>query len=78
MNFEEARKLSLEVEWKTTSCNSGEACWCRIIEPVVPIVYDDGIEEIYIAGSGSIPKDYAEHVVTLHNEFVKNKKNKES
>ncbi len=76
MNFEEAKKLSLEVEWKTTPCNSGEKCWCRIIEPVVPILYDDEIEEIYIVHSGSISEEYAEHIVKLHNEFVKSEKNK--
>lgn len=73
MKFEEAKKLSLEVEWKTTPCPSGEVCWCRIIEPIDNITDDDG-NEIYIAGSGSIPKDYAEHIVKLHNDFIKSKK----
>ena len=28
---------------------------------------DDDGNEIYIAGSGCVPKDYAEHIVKLHN-----------
>ena len=77
MNFEEAKKLSLEVEWKTTPCQAGKECWCRIIEPVETITDDDG-NEIYIAGYGAIPKDYAEHIVQLHNDFIKSEKNNKS
>lgn len=33
MNYKEAIEYSLKVKWKTTTCSSGEKCWCRIIEP---------------------------------------------
>lgn len=72
MNHEEAKSLSLKVRWKTQECNSGSECWCRLIVPEVPITYEySGItDEIYIVGSGSLPKDYAEHIVELHNKHV--------
>ena len=55
MTYEEAQKESLKVKWKASPCQQGEECWCRIIEPVEPIMYD-GDEEYYIVGSASIPK----------------------
>lgn len=72
MNFEEATDLSLKVRWKTTVCGSGEDCWCRLIVPENPIKYEyNGTEdEIYIVGSGALPKAYAEHIVKLHNAQV--------
>ena len=66
MNYKEAIEYSLTVKWKTTPCSIGEECWCRIIEPEQEIKDDDG-NEIYIAGSGCVHKDYAEHIVKLHN-----------
>ena len=33
MNYQEAIRHSLTVKWKTTPCQSGESCWCRVIEP---------------------------------------------
>jgi hypothetical protein len=66
MTYEDAQKEALKVKWKATPCLQGEECWCRIIEPVEPILYD-GDEEYYIAGSGSIPKLEAEYLVELHN-----------
>jgi hypothetical protein len=72
MNYKEAQEHSLHVEWKTTTCNAGNVCWCRIIEPVEEIKDDDG-NEIYIAGSGCVPKEYAEHIVLLHNKSLKNR-----
>jgi hypothetical protein len=62
----------LTTEWKTTSCND-EGCWCAIIEPVVEIRSDGG-HEMYIASSGCIPKVYAEHIVKVHNEYVRSLK----
>ncbi len=59
----------LLVEWKATPC-SVEDCWCAIIEPVTKIVSERGFES-YIAGSGCIPKDYAEHIVALHNQYIR-------
>lgn len=65
MTYKEAQKYSLSVLWKTTECHTKD-CWCEIIEPEVPIKDDDG-NEIYIAGSGCVPKLYARHIVKLHN-----------
>lgn len=49
MTHEEAKKKSFEVKWKTKPCHSGEECWCRIIVPETPIVYDNfaGSKEEY-------------------------------
>jgi hypothetical protein len=48
--------------WLTGLCNTGEACWCRVISVENPVDTDD-----YVIPSGSIPKAVAEHVVQLHN-----------
>ena len=69
LSYEEAIQHSLTVKWKTTPCQSGESCWCRVIEPEEEIKDEDG-NEIYIAGSGCVPKVYAEHIVKLHNESL--------
>jgi len=70
MNYKEAIEYSLTVRWKTTLCESqGDSCWCRIIEPEEEIKDDDD-NEIYIASSGKIPKEYAEHIVKIHNESL--------
>ena len=69
MTYEEAIKLSLTVKWKTSTCPSGDACWCRVIEPVEKIEDKDG-NEIYIAGAGSIRKEYANYIVDLHNKWI--------
>jgi len=69
MNYEEATEHSLKVRWKTETCSSGKKCWCRIISPEEELTDDQG-NEIYIAGSGSVPKIYAEHIVKLHNESL--------
>ena len=69
MNYQEAIQHSLKVKWKTTPCISGENCWCRIIEPEKEVKDDDG-NEIYIAGSGCVLKEHAEHIVKLHNKHI--------
>lgn len=69
MTYEEAIKLSLTVKWKTSTCPSGDACWCRVIEPVEKIEDKDG-NEIYIVGAGSILKEYANYIVDLHNNSI--------
>lgn len=69
MNYQEAKQHSLTVKWKTTPCQVGESCWCCIVEPEQEIKDDDG-NEIYIVGSGSISKEYAEHIVKLHNDSL--------
>lgn len=69
MTYEQAQKEALKVKWKATQCHQGEKCWCRIIEPAEPILYD-GDEEYYIVGSGSIPQLEAEYLVELHNKSL--------
>jgi len=69
MTYEEAQQKALTVEWKASPCHQGEECWCRIIEPVEPILYDED-EEYYIVASGSIPKLEAEHLVELQNKSL--------
>ena len=75
MDYKEAQELSLKVRWKTELCHTGEECWCRVITTETPLVYEDrGVkDEIYIAPSGSIMKDHAEHIVELHNLSLKGK-----
>ena len=73
LTYNEALAYSLTVPWKTSLCDQGEKCWCRIIEPVEEIKDKDG-EDIYIAASGCIPTVYAEYLVKLHNQYLLNKK----
>lgn len=75
MTYKEALAYSFTVEWKTTPCETSD-CWCMMIEPATEIKDDDG-HEIYIAGAGSIPKDYAEHIVKLHNQHIQQQKTKQ-
>ena len=76
-SYEEAHKYSLTVPWKIVLCNSGENCWCRIILPTEKILYKykigdaEKIEDFdYIIPDGSIDKETAEYVVSLHNRSV--------
>ena len=69
MEYNEALAKSNMVKWKTTLCSGGEECWCRIIEPINRIEDKDG-NEIYIASSGSINKEHAEHIVKIHNQQI--------
>jgi len=69
MEYEEAIEYSITVKWKTSYCSEGRNCWCRIIEPIEKI-QDKDDNEIYIVGSGCIPKEYAEHLVKIHNESL--------
>jgi hypothetical protein len=76
MTYQEARKESLSVEWKTVTCQQGEKCWCRMIEPSTPILYkeneeDEELHEYYVCHSGALDKETAEHIVKVHNESLK-------
>lgn len=55
-----------KVRWKTQKCSSRDDCWCCLIVPEVEVLDEDG-HEMYIAGSGMIPKENAEHIVEVHN-----------
>lgn len=69
MTYEEGIKKALTVPWKVKVCRSGEACWCRSIFPAEDIISEDD-EEVIIALSGSLRKEYAEHIVKLHNDSL--------
>jgi len=72
LTYSEAMALALQKPWKLTLCeegDKGEKCWCRMVEPEERIEDKDG-NEIYIVGSGRIPKEFAEHFVKLHNESL--------
>ena len=78
MNYEEANKHALAVRWKTEECGTKD-CWCRMIVPESPVIFEHNgtDDEIYVVGAGAISKDYAEHVVKIHNQHVDNtEKNK--
>jgi len=69
LTYNEAIQLSLTVKWKTTPCQTKD-CWCAIIEPEETITDKDG-NEVYVCASGCVPKEYAEHIVRIHNQYVK-------
>ena len=73
MNYDQAKELSFLVRWKTTECFSGPECWCRIILPVEPILYNHpespDIEcEYVVVDAGALDQETAEYIVRLHNE----------
>lgn len=67
LTYSEAMEQSLHVRWKVSTCNSGEKCWCRVIEPEIPIMTENE-DYISVISDGSINKAHAEHIVKLHNE----------
>lgn len=69
MNYTEAKNKALKTKWKIGTCNQGENCWCRMILPEFEIKDDDD-NEIYIATSGTLNKEFAEHIVNLHNKSL--------
>jgi hypothetical protein len=82
MTRKEATKELYRRPWKASTCSQGESCWCRIIKTVEPIEYQvttkeedevrfDTLDEI--VSMGCIDKDFAEYVVTLHNNFLEKK-----
>lgn len=75
LSYEEAHKKSLEIRWKLDTCNSGEECWCRLIIPETPIIYDFGGRptEFYIVGDAALDKETAEYLINLHNKSLDDK-----
>ena len=74
MNFEQAREFSFLVKWKATECFSGPDCWCRIILPVEPILYNhpespDVEREYVVVDAGALDQQTAEYIVKLHNKY---------
>jgi hypothetical protein len=58
-----------KVKWKVTVCSEGTQCWCRVIEPEIPIVNKDGTTECIIP-AGCIETKYAEYLVKVHNKSL--------
>lgn len=69
MKFEEAMTYLTTVEWKTMKCDDSK-CWCRLIVPKEEL-FDIDNNEIYVAASGCLSKEHAEHIVKIHNESLK-------
>lgn len=83
MDFDQAKKKSHKLRWKTDYCHEGEQCWCRIIKCEEPLMYSKfdyfDQEEYIIIQDGQLNKDTAEHIVKLHNEsLLKTKKQNNS
>ena len=57
------------VRWKVVECDT-KNCWCACIYPEVTIKDEEG-DKRFIVGSGCIPKENAEHIVNIHNDFIK-------
>ena len=73
MNYDQAKEMSFLVQWKTSECFSGKDCWCRIIVPVEPILYNheespDIKHEYVIVDAGALDQETAEYIVKRHNE----------
>ena len=83
MNYEEAKQESLKVKWKIDYCQEGEKCWCRTITTETPIIFNDKPEddefkdELYLASSGTLSKEIAEHIVNLQNNHIDKDSNKD-
>jgi hypothetical protein len=82
MKYSEAKQELYNRPWKTSTCGQGESCWCRIIKTIEPIEYQvnkseedkirfDKISEV--VPMGAIDADFAEYVVTLHNDYLEQK-----
>lgn len=79
MNYDQAKELSFLVPWKTMECFSGPECWCRIIVPVEPILYNhdespDVQHEYVIVDAGALDEETAEYMVKLHNNKIEQDK----
>lgn len=67
MTYEEAEETAYKSKWKISYCISGEKCWCRLIEPETPIIYNE--DQTYILVSdGAVDERLAEYIVKLHND----------
>ncbi len=68
MTHEEAQKLLFTVPWKSEPCWQ-EKCWCAVVTPADPILDEEG-GEYWIIPAGSVSKEMAEHIVSLHNRSL--------
>ena len=78
MNYDEVLEQSLKVQWKVGVCPSGKKCWCRVIVPKKPLLYkdyeDSEPDEYWISRPGELDKMTVEHLVTIHNNALKETK----
>jgi hypothetical protein len=74
-SFEEAVEYSKSVLWEVKTCPQGPKCWCRSIQPKEPIQYkfENHLEDVFIAESGFLQREYAEYIVELHNNTLKDR-----
>jgi hypothetical protein len=68
MTYSEFFEIAKDKPWKVVPCHSGTECWCRLIEVCGLERSDD--EDSYINNSASIPKEFAEYLVELHNKNI--------
>jgi len=67
--YQELMKKALTVRWKTEVCQSGDACWCRMIS-LEEQLEEDSDGDVYVVAGGAINKIHAEHIVKIHNEQI--------
>ena len=81
MTYKQSVQELYKRPWKAVTCSQGESGWCRIIETLEPIEYqvnkseedEDTFELIsQVIPMGAIDTEFAEHVVKLHNDSLKN------
>ncbi|KKM80715.1 hypothetical protein LCGC14_1337060 [marine sediment metagenome] len=72
-SIKKEEKDNINKKWKISTCHEGAKCWCRIISTVDATSKDEGFENC-IVPSGSIYKEYAQYIVKIHNEWLKNEK----
>ena len=60
-------------KWKTALCNSGEACWCRLI---VTEDWNDLHEDDNecVIGDAAVTLKEAEYLIDLHNRALESEK----
>lgn len=70
MTYQEAIEKAFTLKWELGTCEQGERCWCRTIEPVEQIMYQDheDMEPYFVVKSGQMLKEVAHYFVELHNQ----------
>lgn len=68
MTHKQAQTRLLTIPWKVQECTITD-CWCALIVPEELLTDDEG-NDLYVAASGTIPKEIAKHIVKIHNEYV--------
>ena len=71
MTYKETQQKALTLPWKVGTCHVGEKCWCRTIVLEQPLIDNEGEILTHICSDGAIDKEFAEHIVKLHNNSLK-------